>query len=105
MHIPQKLAPWIDARKKYRLSHAEVQMARELGLNPAKLDVIANASQEPWKEPLPQFLERLYVKSFGVPRPTKVITLEELISQRQAKKKEKQKTKKREVNLESIAEE
>jgi hypothetical protein len=91
MHIPQKLTPWFDARKKYRLTHAEVQMARELGLNPAKLGGIANSSQELWKVPLSQFLEQLYLKSFGISRPVRVISLEELISQRQAKKKEKRK--------------
>ena len=32
--IPNKLRPWIEARKKYHLSHAQIQMARELGLNP-----------------------------------------------------------------------
>jgi hypothetical protein len=32
-----KLQAWIDARKRHRLSHALVQMARELGMNPAKL--------------------------------------------------------------------
>jgi DNA excision repair protein ERCC-3 len=29
---------WIEARKRHHLSHAQVQMARELGMNPAKLD-------------------------------------------------------------------
>jgi len=28
---------WIDARKRHHLSHAQVQVARELGINPAKL--------------------------------------------------------------------
>jgi hypothetical protein len=30
----QKMLRWIDARKRYHLSHAPVQMARELGMNP-----------------------------------------------------------------------
>ena len=64
--IPQKLVPWFEARKRYRLSHAHVQMARELGLNPAKLGGMANDHQERWKAPLPQFLEQLYRKRFGV---------------------------------------
>lgn len=34
--IPQKLRPWIEARKKFKLSHAQIQMARELGMNPKK---------------------------------------------------------------------
>ncbi len=40
--IPNKLRPWIEARKKYRLSHAQVQMARELGLNPKKFGSLSN---------------------------------------------------------------
>ncbi len=57
---PKALSPqvqaWVEARKRYRLSHAQVQMARELGLNPRKLGKIANYRQEPWKTPLPQFI-------------------------------------------------
>ena len=30
--IPPSMQPWIEARKRFRLSHAHVQMARELGL-------------------------------------------------------------------------
>jgi hypothetical protein len=30
----QKMQTWIDVRKRHRLSHAQVQMARELGMNP-----------------------------------------------------------------------
>jgi hypothetical protein len=43
---------WIDARQRHHLSHAEVQMARELGLNPAKLGKLDNHDQEPWKMPV-----------------------------------------------------
>jgi hypothetical protein len=32
-----RLQLWIDARKRHRLSHEQLQMARELGLNPKKL--------------------------------------------------------------------
>ena len=38
--ISEKLQAWIDARKRHRLSHAHVQMARALGLNPGKLGKI-----------------------------------------------------------------
>jgi hypothetical protein len=34
--LPQAQA-WVEARQRYHLSHAQVQMARELGLNPRKL--------------------------------------------------------------------
>jgi hypothetical protein len=44
--IPEKLQLWIDARRRHHLSHVQVQMARELGMNPKKLGRIDNADQE-----------------------------------------------------------
>jgi hypothetical protein len=55
--VPPQIQAGIEARKRYHLSHAQVQMARELGLNPRKLGKLANHQQEPWKAPLPQFIE------------------------------------------------
>ena len=52
----QKMQAWIDARKRHHLSHAQIQMARELGMNLAKLGKLDNNEQEPWKLPLPQFI-------------------------------------------------
>ena len=69
--IPAGLEPWIDARQRFRLSHAHVQMARELGMNPKKLGKLANHDQEPWKLPLPHFIAALYVKRFGKSGPSK----------------------------------
>ncbi|MCO5170390.1 MAG: hypothetical protein M9894_28980 [Planctomycetes bacterium] len=77
----RSLQPWIDARKRYRLSDAQVQMARELGMNPAKLGKLDNHDQEPWKLPLPQFIEACYLKSFGRERPERVISLEARIKE------------------------
>lgn len=48
------------AQKRHRLSDKQVQMARELGLNPDKLGKIDNHKQEAWKAPLPQFIESIY---------------------------------------------
>jgi hypothetical protein len=75
--IPPKLQKWIDARQRHHLSHAHVQMARELGMNPAKLGSIDNHRQERWKAPLPEFIEDLYLKRFGRERPETVISIEE----------------------------
>jgi len=52
-------------------------MARELGLNPAKLGKIDNHKQEPWKLPLPQFIEQLYFERFGKTTPDNVVSIEE----------------------------
>jgi hypothetical protein len=73
----QKMQAWIEARKRHHLSHAQVNMARELGMNPAKLGKIDNHEQEPWKLPLPQFIEELYFKRFGKTAPDTVLSVEE----------------------------
>jgi hypothetical protein len=41
--IPEKDQPWIEARKRYHLSDAHIQMARELGLNPKKFGALEGA--------------------------------------------------------------
>ena len=86
--IPNKLRPWIEARKKFRLSHAQVQMARELGLNPKKLGGKANHDQEPWKQPLPEFIEHLYFKQFGRTEPEDIRPLEVKVAEKRKKKLE-----------------
>jgi len=80
-------------------------MARELGLNPAKLGGMANDHQEGWKAPLLQFIEQLYRKRFGVPRPAEVISLEELLSRQQARREEKRQAQRKKSGFERIQEE
>ena len=74
--IPEDLQRWIEARQRFHLSHAQVQMARELGLNPRKLGSLANHKQEPWKAPLPVFIEEIYRKRFSKTQPDRVISIE-----------------------------
>jgi hypothetical protein len=83
--IPNRLRPWVDARRKWKLSHLHVQMARELGLNPNKLGKIASHRQELWKAPLPDFITRSYVKRFGKV-PDVVRTIEEVAAAEMAKR-------------------
>lgn len=71
-----KSKPWIEARKKYRLTHAQVQMARELGMNPKTLGGLANHQQESWKRPLPVYIEQLYQKRFDKRLPADVKPIE-----------------------------
>ena len=87
--IPANLQPWIDARRKFHLSHAHVQMARELGMNPKKLGKLDNNDQESWKLPLPEFIAECYAKRFGKERPEIVRTVEEMLAAKQAKKQAK----------------
>lgn len=83
--IPNRLKPWIDARQRWNLSHMQVQMARELGMNPKEFGKIANHRQERWKRPLPEFIVHLYVKRFGR-MPDVVRTIEEIAAAEMAKR-------------------
>lgn len=89
MKLDPKVRQWIDARNRHHLSHAHVQMARELGMNPKSLGSLDNHRQEPWKAPLPEFLEHLYEKRFGRPRPEQVLSIEEHAKRQTAKKTHK----------------
>ncbi len=85
--IPNKLVPWIEARRKYRLTDAQVQMARELGLNPKKFGGLANERQEPWKRPLGEFIEHIYFKRFGKTQPDRVISIEQQVEEKRERKR------------------
>ncbi len=101
--IPQDLQIWIDARKRYHLSHAQIQMARELGMNPKKFGGLANHHQERWKLPLPEFIEHLHFKSFGKSAPDRVVSIEERVKQLETKKREKRERKAAKASTESSA--
>ena len=76
--LPEKYRVWVEARQRYHLSDMQIQMARDLGLNPRKLGGLANEDQERWKAPLPEFIEELYFKRFGRREPEVVKRIEDL---------------------------
>ena len=61
--LPAKLQPWLEARRRYRLTDMQIQMARELGLNPKKFSGYANHTQESWKSPLGEYICTMIKKS------------------------------------------
>jgi hypothetical protein len=90
------------AQKRHRLSDRQVQMARELGLNPDKLGKIDNHRQEVWKAPLPQFIESIYFKRFKREEPETVKPLKQIMAEMEAKKKlQKEKKKERKMQQET----
>lgn len=91
--IPAKLQLWFDARQRFKLSHAHIQMARELGMNPKKFGSLANHTQEPWKVPLPAFIEQCYRKRFGPLLPENVRSLEQLIERDELRRQQRQQRK------------
>lgn len=87
------LEKWMVAQKRHRLSDKQVQMARELGLNPDKLGKIDNHRQESWKAPLPEFIEEIFYKRFKKERPDIVKPLKQILKEQEIKDKEKKKEK------------
>ena len=87
--IPDKYRKWIDAKKKYHLSNVHIQMAQELGMNPKKFGSLANHKQEPWKLPLPGFIEECYYKRFKKTRPDRVFSIEDRLKEINRKKRRK----------------
>lgn len=88
-----QIEKWIVTQKKHRLSDTHVQMARELGLNPDKLGKIDNHRQEPWKAPLPEFIEEIFYKRFKKERPDVVKPLKQILKEQEIKTKTKKKEK------------
>jgi hypothetical protein len=64
-------------------------MARELGLNPKKLGGYAENPHEPWKQPLPVYIEVLYGKRFGRSAPAHVRSIEEVAADLRRNKEER----------------
>lgn len=57
-----------------------------------KLGKLDNHDQEPWKAPLPQFIEQLYSNKFGRERPEIVTSIEERACAQNAKKAARKET-------------
>jgi hypothetical protein len=91
--IPAKDQIWIYARRQYHLTDMHIQMARELGLNPKKFGKLSNHKQEPWKLPLPDFIEYIYFKRFKKERPDVVKSVERIVKERYKKREERKKRK------------
>jgi hypothetical protein len=91
--MPEKYRVWVNARKRHHLSHAQVMMARELGMNPSKLGKIDNHKQEIWKVPLGEFIQTCYQDRFKRPLPGVILPIEDIVKL-QSKKKEEKKARK-----------
>jgi hypothetical protein len=87
--MAKNIEKWIIAQKRHHLSDKQVQMARELGLNPDKLGKIDNHQQEPWKAPLKEFIEDTYLKQFKKSEPDNVRSLIQILQDEKMKKQDK----------------
>ena len=73
-------------------------MVRELGLNPKKFGGLGNTKQEPWKLPLPEYIEKLYIKHFKKCRPDNVRSIEQMVRDYRKKKQERKIRRIEEIN-------
>src|SRR5580658_7945169 len=84
-----KLQPWFEARRRFKLSNAHIQMARELGMNPKKLD----SPEDPQAQriaSLPEFIAQTYRQRFDRNGPEQIRSLEELVEWDKQRRVEKQ---------------
>ncbi len=93
MKIPAKDQIWIETRKRFHLSDIQIQMARELGLNPKKFEKLASHRQETWKAPLSEFIEDVYFKRFKKEKPDTVKSVEQVVKDRNRKREERKRLK------------
>lgn len=98
--IPRNLQPWFEARRRFNLSHATVQMARELGLNPKKFGSLADTKASPWKAPLAEFIAHCYYKAQKRHSPEVVRSLEQVIRDNEDKKARRRERKAQRAELE-----
>jgi hypothetical protein len=101
-NLSPKYQVWIDARKRFHLSHDHIRMARELGLNPKKFGKLANHKQEPWKLPLPEYIEYLYFKHFKKEPLKNSLSIEQQVKLKKQKNAERKERKRQEKAKETI---
>ncbi|MDB5151398.1 MAG: hypothetical protein JWR54_149 [Mucilaginibacter sp.] len=87
--MAKNLDKWLIAKKKFKLSDKQIQMARELGLNPNKFGSLDNHKQETWKAPLHEFIEHIYFKRFKRETPDQIVSIECKLAEKKKKAKKK----------------
>jgi hypothetical protein len=53
---------WTEAKQKCHLSNADIQIAKEMGLNPQSLIKNIPSRSEPWKVPVRNWIHEMYRK-------------------------------------------
>jgi hypothetical protein len=61
----QKNNEWKEAKKRCRLNEEEIQMAKELGIEPRSLIKNIPSPHQRWKLPVKHWIRELHFKKFG----------------------------------------
>jgi len=73
-------------------------------MNPKKFGSLANTKQEPWKLPLPNFIEELYFKHFKKNQPDNVRSIEQMVKDYNRKKEERRERRQKEKESQQLSE-
>jgi len=74
--LNKKELEWVEVRQRFTLTHAQVQMARELEIVPRSLAKLTDL-------PVPAYIEGQYLQQFGRPTPKVVVSIEDRAKQEQ----------------------
>ena len=77
--VAEQLQVWAKTKRRLGLNDAQVQMARELRIDPRRLTESAAAAAGPGPD-----IEALYLKRFRKPRPDSIVPLRQLLHEARA---------------------
>lgn len=66
---PEHDSQWVKTKKVCRLNMEDIRMAKELGLSPQSLRKNKPSPNQPWKQPVKDWIAVLYEKRFGTKAP------------------------------------
>ncbi len=61
-HKSKRDTLWAEAKRRCRLNSEDIQMAKEMGLNPRSLIKNIPSPSEQWKAPVKQWIREMYEK-------------------------------------------
>ena len=89
------LQEWAKAKRLHELSDAQVQLARELRMNPKRLHDRAGGAKGATNVPLSQLIEDLYLKRLKKALPDAVVPLRQLLRETRARERAEAKERRR----------
>jgi hypothetical protein len=90
-----QLHAWAKAKRRCGLTDAQIQMARELGMNPQRLTESQGSAQGATQMPLTQSIEAHYLRRFKRPQPDSVMPVRQLLHDARAREKDEARERRR----------
>jgi hypothetical protein len=84
--LPEQIAASTRRMRQHKVAPTDLDLSHPIDLVVLSVSKIDNHKQEPWKLPLPQFIEELYLKRFGKTALDAMMSIEERAHIEQQKK-------------------